>query len=340
MEPTQTSLFDGAEKEPRTNRRKERKLLDRFSDAIKARHYSRRTEKTYRFWIKRFIVFHGMRHPKEMAEKEVNEFLTRLAVKEHVSASTQTQALSAILFLYRHVLKRELGVLEGLVRARKSKYRPTVLTKDEMRALLKGLCGDIQLVCCLLYGAGLRLMEGLRLRVKDVDFGANQILVRDGKGSKDRVTMLPQRLKDRMARHLQRVRELHQADLADGWGRVVLPHALNRKYKRASGELGWQFFFPARTRWLDPHAKKEGRYHIHERNIQKAVKAAARRAKIVKHATPHLFRHSFATHLLENGYDIRTVQELLGHKSITTTMIYTHVLNKGGRGVTSPMDVL
>ncbi|MHC4505569.1 MAG: integron integrase [Planctomycetota bacterium] len=343
MSTSDGKLFDTGDGETGGSRGPEKprpKLLDRLSDALKARHYSRSTEKTYRFWVKKFIFFHKLRHPQEMAEAEVNAFLSHLAVKEHVSASTQTQALSAILFLYRHVLSRELGELRGLIRARKSRHRPVVLTRDEMRALLRELKGDIQLVCSLLYGAGLRLMEGLRLRVKDVDFGQNQILIRDAKGSKDRLTMLPVKLKPYMQRQVALARDTHQQDLADGWGRVVLPHALNRKYPSASGELGWQYFFPAKTRWVNRRTGEQGRHHVHESAVQRAVKYAARKAGILKHATPHLFRHSFATHLLEDGYDIRTVQELLGHKSLKTTMVYTHVLNKGGKGVRSPVDGL
>ena len=334
----QDRLLDNALPSEEKPRKEEPKLLDRLSDAIKSRHYSRSTEKTYRFWVKKFICFHKMRHPEEMAEKEVNDFLTYLAVKAHVSASTQNQALSSIIFLYRFVFKRELGKLDGLVRARKSKHRPTVLTKDEMKALLRELTGEVQLVCSLLYGAGMRLMEALRLRVKDVDFGANQITIRDAKGRKDRVTMLPERLKPYMEVQLIRARELHEVDTDAGWGRVVLPHALNRKYPGASGELGWQYFFPAGTRWVSRENGEQGRHHLHESIVQKAVKHAARKIKMVKHATPHLFRHSFATHLLENGYDIRTVQELLGHKDVKTTMRYTHVLNRGGLGVKSPVD--
>ncbi len=329
-----------SEKKPEREEKEEPKLLDRLSDAIKSRHYARSTEKTYRFWVKRFICFHNMRHPEEMGEKEVNAFLTHLAVKGHVSASTQTQALSAVIFLYRFVFKRELGKLDGLVRARKSKHRPTVLTKDEMKSLLRELTGEVQLVCSLLYGAGLRLMEALRLRIKDVDFGANQIIIRDGKGRKDRLTMLPERLKPYMEKQSIRAREFHEVDVAAGWGKVVLPHALNRKYPSASRELGWQYFFPARTRWVSRTDGEQGRHHLHESAIQKAVKRAARKIGMVKHATPHLFRHSFATHLLMDGYDIRTVQELLGHKNVKTTMIYTHVLNKGGKGVRSPVDGL
>jgi integron integrase len=336
----QDKLLDNALPSEKKPKKEEPKLLDRLSDAIKSRHYARSTEKTYRFWVKKFICFHNMRHPEEMAEKEVNDFLTYLAVKRHVSASTQNQALSAIIFLYRFVFKRELGKLDGLVRARKSKHRPTVLTKDEMKSLLRELKGEVQLVCSLLYGAGLRLMEALRLRIKDVDFGANQIIIRDGKGRKDRLTMLPERVKPYMEVQLIRAREIHEVDVSAGWGEVVLPHALNRKYPSASRTVGWQYFFPAKTRWVNRTSGEEGRHHVHETIIQRAVKAAARKVKIVKHATPHLFRHSFATHLLIDGYDIRTVQELLGHKSVKTTMIYTHVLNKGGKGVRSPLEGL
>jgi integron integrase len=340
MSETQTPLFEGGEEGPDKKAREKPKLLDRLSDAIKSRHYSRSTEKTYRSWVKRFICFHGVRHPEEMAEKEVNAFVTHLAVEGKVSASTQTQALSAIVFLYRHVIKRELGQLEGLVRARKSKHLPVVLTKEEVRMVIDNLRCESWLVSMLLYGAGLRVREGLRLRVKDVDFRANRLLLRDVKGRKDRLTMLPQTVKNPLEEHLMRVRDIHESDLAQGHGRVVMPNALNKKYPSASVEWGWQWVFPASGRWFDQKTKKEYRHHLHETVIQKAVKKAVREAGLTKRATPHTFRHSFATHLLENGYDIRTVQELLGHKNIKTTMIYTHVLNKGGKGVHSPADGL
>jgi integron integrase len=275
-----------------------------------------------------------------MAEPEINAFLTHLAIKEKVSASTQTQALSALLFLYRHVLGREIGTLEGLIRARKPRRLPVVMTRDEVRVVIGELKGEYRLMAGLLYGAGLRLMECLRLRVQDVDLAANQITVRDGKGAKDRVTMLPQAVKGPLMEHLKRVRAVHQADLQQGWGRVYMPSALPRKYPNAAAEWGWQWVFPQESRWVNPQTGDQGRHHVDESILQKAVKGAVRRAGLAKHATCHTLRHSFATHLLEDGYDIRTIQELLGHNDVKTTMIYTHVLNRGGAGVKSPMDTL
>jgi integron integrase len=275
-----------------------------------------------------------------MGEKEINAFLTHLAVEGNVSASTQTQALCGLLFLYRTVLEREVGELEGLIRARRRRKVPVVLTPEEVRAILGGIQGTERLFLSLLYGTGLRLAEALRLRVKDIDFSYDQIVVRDGKGAKDRVTMLPGTLKAELMAHLKRVKALHDADLREGHGRVHMPHALARKYPSASAEWGWQYVFPAATRSLDPRSGERRRHHLHERGIQRAFHDAARHAGIAKHATCHTLRHSFATHLLMNGYDIRTVQELLGHRSVQTTMIYTHVLNRGGRGEQSPMDRL
>jgi integron integrase len=279
-----------------------------------------------------------MRHPETMAEQEVNAFLTHLAVEKHVSASTQTQALCGILFLFRHILGRELGELDGLIRARKPRHLPVVLTKEEVRALISNLRHEKRLMALLMYGAGLRVRECLRLRVKDVDFSASQITVRDGKGHKDRVTVLPQSAIEPLQVHLERVKQIHQRDLRAGWGSVSMPFALARKYKSAASSWAWQFVFPARSRWINRQDGSQGRHHIQEREVQRAIRDAAQDAGIVKHATPHTFRHSFATHLLENGYDIRTVQELLGHKDVKTTMRYTHVLNRGGLGVQSPVD--
>jgi len=316
------------------------KLLDRVRTAIRARHYSRRTEEAYVGWIRRFILFHKKRHPAEMGETEINQFLTHLAVRENVSASTQNQALSATLFLYQVVLERQLDRLDGLVRAKKPARLPVVLSRDEARTLLASLSGTSKLVCLLLYGAGLRLLEALRLRVKDVDLAMNQITVRDGKGQKDRVTMLPTAAKALLAEHLKHVRNIHQQDLRLGFGRVYLPDALVRKYPSADREWGWQYVFPAGALSLDPRTHEKRRHHLHESVIQRAVKEAVRTARLNKLATPHTLRHSFATHLLEDGYDIRTVQELLGHSDVKTTMIYTHVLNRGGRGVLSPADRL
>ncbi len=316
------------------------KLLDRLREALRSRHYSRRTEQAYCHWVKRFIFFHNLRHPAEMAEPEINAFLTHLAIKEKVSASTQNQALSALLFLFRHVLDRQIGDLGEVIRARKPKRLPVVMTREEARAVLSHLEGDKRLMASLMYGAGVRLMECLRLRVQDIDFERNEITVRDGKGSKDRRTMLPESLKAPLLDHLRKVRTIHDHDLADGWGRVQMPDALDRKYPNAPTEWRWQWVFPQENRWKNTRTGEEGRHHVDETILQRAVKEAVRKAGIVKHVGCHTFRHSFATHLLESGYDIRTIQELLGHTDVTTTMIYTHVLNMGGHGVRSPVDDL
>ncbi len=316
------------------------RLMDEMRDALRSRHYSKRTEKAYCLWVERYIRFHKMRHPAEMTEPEINAFLTHLAVEEKVSASTQTQALSALLFLYRHVIFYELGDLGAVVRARKPKRLPVVLTRDEVRLTLAQMEGETWLMASLLYGCGLRLTECLQLRVQDVDFEMCEVTVRGGKGAKDRVTMLPDALKPALAEQLRAAKRVHWHDLADGWGHVELPDALERKYPGASAEWRWQWVFPAATRWRNRSTGLQGRYHVHETVLQRAVRDAARRAGIDKRVTCHTLRHSFATHLLESGYDIRTIQELLGHASVSTTMIYTHVLNKGGRGVRSPFDVL
>ncbi len=316
------------------------KLIDQLREALRSRHYSPRTEQTYCHWVKRYIFFHKVRHPAEMAEPEINAFLTYLAVKEKVSASTQNQALSSLLFLYRHVLGREVGDLGEVIRARKPKRLPVVMTREEVRAVLRNLSGDKWLMASLMYGAGLRLMECLRLRVQEIEFSQNEIIVRDGKGAKDRITMLPESLKAPLQEHLKRVKAIHERDLADGWGRVLMPNALDRKYPNASKEWRWQWVFPQENRWKNPKTGEEGRHHVHESIIQKAVNGVARKAGLTKRVTCHTFRHSFATQLLESGYDIRTVQELLGHKDVKTTMIYTHVLNRGGKGVKSPVDDL
>ena len=275
-----------------------------------------------------------------MGEPEVNAFLTHLAVKERVAASTQNQALSALLFLYRYVLTREIGDLGGVIRARKPKRMPVVMTREEVKAVLFNLTEDKWLMASLMYGTGLRLMECLRLRVQDIDFSREEILVRDGKGSKDRITMLPESLRTPLQDHLKRVKAMHERDLADGWRRVLMPEALDRKYPNAPKEWRWQWVFPQENRWKNIKTGEEGRHHVHESIIQKAVAGAVRKAGLTKRATCHTLRHSFATQLLESGYDIRTVQELLGHKDVKTTMIYTHVLNRGGKGVKSPMDEL
>lgn len=314
------------------------KLLDEVRDAIRVRHYSIRTEQAYIDWIRRFIIFHNKRHPAEMGEKEVSQFLTHLAVNRNVAASTQNQALSAILFLYKHVLKKPLDWLDNVERAKKPERLPVVLTRDEVRALLDQLKGVNLMIASLLYGSGLRLMEALRLRVKDIDFHYNQIIVRYGKGAKDRVTMLPASLKDPLRNQIKNARSIHQSDLSEGFGAVYLPYALEKKYPNASREWAWQYVFPAASRSIDPRSGVERRHHTDERVVQKAVRTALHRAAITKPASCHTLRHSFATHLLESGYDIRTVQELLGHKDVSTTMIYTHVLNRGGKGVMSPLD--
>jgi integron integrase len=314
------------------------KLMDQLRESLRARHYSRRTEQTYCSWVKRFIFFHNVRHPEKMAEPEINAFLTHLAVKEKVSASTQNQALSALLFLYRHVIGREVGALSDVIRARKPKRLPVVMSHSEVKAVLADLSGDKWLMASLMYGAGLRLMECLRLRVQDIDFSRNEILVRDGKGAKDRITMLPESRKSPLLNHLKQVRMVHEKDLADGWGRVLMPDALDRKYPNASKDWRWQWIFPQENRWENTKTGQQGRHHIHESIIQKAVAGAVRKSALTKHASCHTFRHSFATSLLEKGYDIRTIQELLGHKDVKTTMIYTHVLNRGGKGVKSPVD--
>jgi integron integrase len=314
------------------------KLLEQVSHAIRARHYSRRTEDSYRRWIKRFILFNGKRHPLEMGEKEVIRFLSYLATDRHVSASTQNQALNAILFLYREVLKRDLDWLDGIVRAKKPHRLPVVLTQDEVQEILTRMHGTPLIMASLLYGAGMRLMECARLRVKDVDFARGEITIRDGKGRKDRVTLLPARVKGQLAEYTARIRLQHERDLRRGRGSVALPDALSRKYPNACREWPWQWVFPATRFYQDSESGEYRRHHLHESVLQRAVKEAVRSAGIAKRASCHTLRHSFATHLLEKGYDIRTIQELLGHSDVSTTMIYTHVLNRGGRGVRSPLD--
>lgn len=309
-------------------------------EVFRVRHYSRRTEEAYVHWVRRYIDFHDRRHPRELAEDEVNRFLTHLAVKEHVAASTQNQALSAILFLYQHVLGQPLDRIEGVVRARRPKRLPVVMTIDEVSRVLAHLTGDKWLIAMLLYGGGLRLLESLRLRVKDLDFERGEITVREGKGDKDRVTTMPRAVAPTLQKHLEQVKTIQQQDVADGYGCVELPHALARKYPNANQEWCWQFVFPQERRWRNPKTGQQGRHHIDESLFSRSLKAAVREAGLTKRVTSHTFRHSFATHLLADGYDIRTVQELLGHKDVRTTMIYTHVLNRGGRGVRSPADGL
>lgn len=316
------------------------KLLDQVRGKIRLKHYSIRTEQAYVDWIKRFILHFDKKHPRDLGAAEVEVFLTHLAVNGKVAASTQNQAKSALLFLYKEVLSMELPWLSNVEQAKIPKRLPVVLTQDEVQAVLLRLSGTHWLIVSLLYGAGIRIMECVRLRVKDVDFSRGEILVRDGKGFKDRVTMLPQALVQPLQQHLKKVRQLHNDDLANGDGAVFLPYALARKYSSADREWMWQYIFPAAKLSHDSRENVTRRHHVQDQAIQRAVKQAVRDAGLTKPATPHTFRHSFATHLLEGGYDIRTVQELLGHSDVTTTMIYTHVLNRGGRGVTSPLDKL
>jgi integron integrase len=314
------------------------RLLDRVRWHLRVKHYSLRTEQAYIDWIRRYILFHKKRHPDEMGENEIAAFLTHLAVEKQVAASTQNQALSALLFLYQQVFERKLDFLDNVERVKRPPKVPVVFTRAEARATLAQLEGDYRVMGELLYGAGLRLMELLRLRVKDIDFGYNQIIVRESKGMRERRTVLPARLKPGLQLHLERVRQLHRQDLARGGGAVYLPFALARKYRHASRDWRWQYVFPAPKLSTDPRGGGLRRHHVGEKNLQNAVKIAIRRAELSKAASCHTFRHSFATHLLERGTDIRTVQELLGHKDISTTMIYTHVLNKPGLGILSPLD--
>jgi integron integrase len=316
-----------------------KKLLDHMRDVLRTQHYSIRTENVYVEWARRFILFHDKRHPKEMGVPEVEAFLTHLALERRVAASTQNQALCALLFLYREVLQQPLDSVDA-VRARKPKRLPTVLTKGEALRVLQAMTGTNQLMAKLLYGSGLRVLECLRLRVKDIDFERRCIIVRDGKGEKDRVTILPESVIPHLKEHLARVKQLHEQDLKQGLGAVYLPYALEVKYPNACHELRWQYVFPSKTLSIDPRSGLKRRHHLNESSLQRAVRAAARLAGIEdKSVSCHTFRHSFATHLLENSYDIRTVQELLGHKNVKTTMIYTHVLQRGGLAVRSPLDV-
>ena len=316
------------------------RLMAQLRQAIRVRHYSRRTEQAYAWWVRRFIRFSGLRHPRELGQADVTKFLSSLASDGRVSASTQNQALSAILFLYDEVLGAKVGWLETLVRAKRPARVPVVLTREEVRAILHGMPGTTWLVGAVLYGTGTRLLEALSLRVKDIDFAANEITVRGGKGDRDRVTMLPERLKSPLLHHLAEVRRQHERDLADGAGWVELPGALGIKYPAAGREWAWQWVFPATRPYTHPPTNQCRRHHLHESVIQRAFRQAVRAAGIAKPASCHTLRHSFATHLLEAGYDIRTVQELLGHKDVRTTMIYTHVLRRGGLGVRSPADSL
>jgi integron integrase len=323
---------------PAVSASKPKKLLDQTRDVLRLKHYSLRTERSYCDWIERFIRFHHLRHPKEMGVAEITQFLTHLARIGNVSAATQNQALSALLFLYQQVLRQEVGWIDQVERAKRSKRVPVVLTRDEVHKIFARMHGTPRLMAELLYGSGLRLMECVRLRVKDVDFGYARITVRDGKGAKDRVTMLPVNLAAPLERHLAKVKAQHEQDLDDGFGEVYLPGALERKYGSAARSWAWQFVFPSSRISVDPRTGVRRRHHVDENVLQAAVKHAVRASGVNKPATCHTLRHSFATHLLENGYDIRTVQELLGHKDVSTTMIYTHVLNRPGMVVKSPLD--
>lgn len=314
------------------------KLLDQVRMVARLRHLSLKTEHAYAQQIKRFILFHNKRHPLEMGEDEIRAYLAHLAVNLKVAGSTQNVALSALLFLYRDVLKRDLQYVDGIERAQKPKRVPVVFTRGEVRQVLRNLSGVNALIGGLMYGSGLRLMECLRLRVKDIDFSQNEVWVRGGKGGKDRVSPLPATLKEPLKKHLLRVKLTHQHDLQEGFGRVELPYALDRKLPHASCEWIWQYVFPAHKRSVDPRNGAEKRHHLHDSVIQKAIRAAVSKSQVPKRGTCHTLRHSFATHLIQDGYDIRTVQELLGHRDVRTTMIYTHVLNKGGQGVRSPLD--
>ena len=314
------------------------KLLDRVRWHLRLKHYSIRTEQAYLDWIRRFILFHGKRHPADMAEDEISAFLTHLAVHRHVAASTQNQALCALLFLYTQVLERKLDFMDKIERVTRPAKIPVVLTRAEAHAVLSRLRGEHRLMAELLYGSGLRLMECVRLRIKDIDFGYGHITVRDGKGMHERVTLLPERVRRPLQLHLERVKDLHLHDIANGGGEVYLPFGLRRKYPKAGRDWAWQYAFPASKVSTDPRSCEVRRHHVLEKNLQNAVKLAIKQARVAKAASCHTFRHSFATHLLENGQDIRTVQELLGHKDVSTTMIYTHVLNKPGLGVRSPLD--
>jgi len=334
LPPTRESRLSSPDPRPSSPR-----LLDRVRTAIRTRHYSLRTEEAYVAWIRRFILFHGKRHPQEMGETEINAFLSHLATEDHVASNTQNQALAALLFLYRHVLEVPFPKIESLIRAKKPERLPVVLTRDEVRSVLSRMEGASRLVALFLYGSGLRLMEALRLRVKDLDLARNQVLVRDGKGNKDRRTMIALGMQAPLSAHLERVRRLHASDRQLHVAGVYMPDALAIKYPQASGEWGWQWVFPAARTGRDPRSGAVRRHHLHERLIQRDVREAVLASGITRPASCHTLRHSFATHLLEDGYDIRTIQELLGHKDVSTTMIYTHVLNRGGaRGVRSPLD--
>jgi len=322
-----------------TSSTKGKRLLDLYRDAMRVRHYSYRTEETYVSWVRQYILYHKKRHPREMGVEEINAFITHLVTGRNVASSTQNQAISSILFLYRHVLNIELDETALVpIRPTRPKRLPTVLSPAEAKRVIDSMDGVYKIMTQIMYGAGLRLMEVMRLRVKDLDFANRQIIVRDGKGENDRVTVFPNLLLEPLRLHLKGVKAQHDLDLSEGFGTVYLPYALEKKYANANREFAWQYVFPAPGLSIDPVSGVKRRHHLGEANLQRAVKRAAKLAKINKHVTPHTFRHSFATHLLQAGYDIRTVQELLGHKDVKTTMIYTHVLQRGGLAVRSPLD--
>lgn len=317
---------------------KKKKLLTQLKEEIRRRNYSYRTETAYAQWIIRYVRFHGLKHPAQLSEPHVVAFLNSLANQRNVAGSTQNQALSAIVFLYKNILKKPVENLDNLERAKTSTHLPVVLTESEALSVLARLDGVPKRVVSLLYGAGLRISEALRIRILDIDFGYNQMMVRDGKGQRDRITVLPESIQPDLVHHIQKVKNLHQIDLKKGFGETILPKALAVKYPTAAKEFKWQYLFPSKKRSVDPRSGVRHRYHISARNIRRFIRHAAKQYGIEKKVTPHVFRHSFATHLLKSGYDIRTVQELLGHKSVKTTMVYTHVLNRGGKGVKSPLD--
>ena len=313
------------------------KLLDEVRNVIRLRHYSTRTEESYTNWIRKYVLYHNKKHPRDMGEKEIRDYLNYLSLSQNVSYSTQNQALNAIIFLYKNVIKKELGDL-NFEKAKRVKHIPVVLSKNEVNLILDKIEGIVKLIVSLLYGSGLRLNECLRIRIKDVDVDYMQIIIRDGKGEKDRRTMIPGSLINQLKKQIEKVKQIHITDLKKSGGFTNLPYALEKKYPNANKQIGWQYLFPASKQIYEPKTKRKYRHHMHEATIQRAVKSAVSKTKIVKQVSPHTFRHSFATHLLENGYDIRTVQELMGHKDVRTTMIYTHVLNKGVMGVKSPLD--
>jgi len=321
----------------RTANKNKIKLLDLVRITLRSNHYSRKTEESYTSWIRQFILFNNKTHPELLGETEIRNFINHLAVNRHVSSSTQNQALQAIFFLYKKIIKKEIGWIKEIKNVKRIKHLPVVFSRAEAAVIIKSLDGVVRLIISLLYGTGMRLNECLNLRIKDVDFGMNQIIVRDGKGEKDRITVLPNKIVFELEKHIDRVKKLHEQDIKRGYGKTILPYALKNKYPNADKEKGWQYVFPSSSFVWDEKSKIRFRFHVHESVIQKTVKKAIAECKIDKPGSPHTFRHSFATHLLEAGYDIRTVQEILGHKSVKTTMIYTHVL-KTVMGIKSPLD--